>query len=287
MKTQAQKSDIKRLAFIVAASLIMAVNINTFVHAGGLYPGGFNGLTLLIQKIGKEFLNIYLPFSVINYTLNAFVIILAFKVIGKKFTFYTTLMIVLTGVFTDLIPPIVVTSDVLLIAVFGGIINGFAMSLCLIGAACAGGTDILVIFFSEKHGIDTWNYMLLGNVAMLLVAGVLFGWDKALYSIIFQYTSTQIVQMLHQRYKKHTLFIITGHPNEVYQIISENTNHGATIFTGTGCYEQEKRKMVYSVVSSDEVKTIVNKVRQEDKHAFINSIRTDQLTGHFYQRPND
>ena len=227
------------------------------------------------------------PFSVINYTLNAFVIILAFKVIGKKFTFYTALMIILTGIFTDLIPTIVVTSDVLLIAVFGGLINGFAMSLCLMGAACAGGTDILVIFFSEKYGIDTWNYMLLGNIAMLLVAGFLFGWDKALYSIIFQYTSTQIVQMMHQRYKKHTLFIITDHPDQIYQIIVENTNHGATIFTGTGCYEHEKRKMVYSVVSSDEVKTIVNKVRQEDGKAFINSIRTDQITGRFYQRPND
>ena len=66
MKTSALKSDIKRLVFIVAASLIMAVNINTFVHAGGLYPGGFNGLTLLLQKIGKEFLNISLPFSVIS-----------------------------------------------------------------------------------------------------------------------------------------------------------------------------------------------------------------------------
>lgn len=97
---------------------------------------------------------------------------------------------------------------------------------------------------------------------ILAVAGLLFGWDKALYSIIFQFTSTQVVQMLHQRYKKHTLFIITRHPDEVYEEISKLSHHSATRIDGTGCYSGDNTAMIYSVVSRDEAKVLVKKLRK-------------------------
>lgn len=287
MGKTSKKQELKRLAFIILASIIMAANIKTFVRAGGLYPGGFNGLTLLIQKIGQVYFSIGMPFSVINFALNAIVVVISYRFLGKKFTFYTCLMIGLTGILTDIIPGIPITSDILLIAVFGGIINGLAMSLCLMGAGSGGGTDIIAIMLSEKYHMETWNYIFISNVMMLMVAGYLFGWNQALYSIIFQFASTQIVSQLHLRYKKHTLFIVTSHPGEIYNEILACTNHGATIFTGTGCYEQEQRSMVYSVVSSDEVKEVMLKIHQVDEKAFINIIKTDQLNGRFYQRPTD
>lgn len=287
MKKQKQQSDWKRLLYTIIASVIVAANIKTFVRAGGLYPGGFNGLTLLIQKIGQVYLNIMLPFSLINFLLNSVVLIISFKVIGKKFTLYTCLMVGLTGILTDIIPGIPITSDILLIAIFGGIINGFAMSLCLMGSASTGGTDVIAIIFSEKYNMETWNYIFIGNVLILMIAGFLFGWNQALYSIIFQFTSTQIVHMLHLRYKKHTMFIISEHSQEIYNEIAKCTNHGATIFTGTGCYENEKRNMIYSVVSSDEVKEVMTRIRSVDSSAFINIVKTDQVNGRFYQKPND
>ena len=124
--------------------------------------------------------------------------------IGKKFTLYSGLMIVVSSILTDLLPGFEITSDPLLISIFGGIINGCAISLCLFANATSGGTDFIAIFFSERKGIDTWNYIFLGNVAMLIVAGLLFGWDKSLYSIIFQFASTQILHMLYKRYQKQT-----------------------------------------------------------------------------------
>ena len=276
-----------RFVLILLASVIMAINIKSFVEAGGLFPGGFNGLTLLIQRSAQDFWGLSLPFSLINFLLNAVPAILSFRLIGKRFTLYSCLMIVLTSVLTDMIPPMPLTDDILLICVFGGIINGFAISLCLMGRATSGGTDFIAVALSQKLNVDSWNYILLGNAAMLVVAGLLFGWDKALYSIIFQFASIQIVKMMDTRYKRTTLFIISEKSEEIYEHIRESTHHGATLFRGTGLYNGEPRSMIYSVISGNQVKNVTKVVRKVDPKAFVNILKTDQVAGNFYQRPND
>ncbi len=146
--------EAKRLGLILAASIIMAINIKTFVRTGGLFPGGFNGLTLLIQRSAEQFWGIALPFSVINFLLNAVPALISFKTLGKKFTVYSCIMILLTSVLTDVIPDVVITYDVLLICIFGGIINGFAISLCLMGRAIKG-APILSPWRCLKSSIST------------------------------------------------------------------------------------------------------------------------------------
>jgi len=278
------KVEVKRYGCAVIAAVIFAVNIKTFVRAGGLYPGGFNGLTLLIQGTFREFAGMEIPYTLINVVLNAVPVLIGLKYIGVKFTLSSCVVIVLSSILTDLIPSQPITYDPLLISIFGGLINGFVVSLCLIGNTSSGGTDFIAIYFSEKNGQDIWNYILCGNAVILVAAGLLFGWDKALYSIIFQFTSTQMVQMLHQRYKKHTLFIITRHPDEVYEEISKLSHHSATRLDGTGCYSGDNTAMIYSVVSREEAKLLVKKVAEVDPQAFVNIIKTDFINGRFYYK---
>ena len=282
-----QRNNLQRILLVIAASFIMAANIKIFVRAGDMFPGGFNGLTLLIQRTASRYFGLDLPFSVINLILNAVPAVISFLYIGKKFTLYSGLMILLSSVLTDILPSLAITSDPLLISIFGGIINGCAISLCLFAHATSGGTDFIAIFFSEKKGIDTWNYIFLGNAGMLIVAGLLFGWDKALYSILFQFASTQILHMLYKRYQKRTLLIITDKPEKVYETIQTNTHHDATLFQGTGCYEGKEKNLLYSVVSADEAKRTLDRIRRVDPNAFINCLKTEQVTGRFYIEPND
>lgn len=278
------KHELKRYGCAILAAIIFAVNIKTFVRAGGLFPGGFSGLTLLIQKIFLSYLGITLPYTLVNILLNAFPVLIGLKFIGKKFTLSSCCVIVLSSVLTDMLPTMWITYDMMLIAIFGGLINGAAVGLCLIGNTSSGGTDFFAIFFSEKYGRDIWNYILMGNALMLIIAGWLFGWPKALYSIIFQFTATQTVQMLHQRYKKHTLFIITQKPDEVYNEISQLTHHSATRLAGNGCYSNEATNLIYSVVSREEAKILVRKVKETDPQAFVNIIKTDYINGRFYHK---
>lgn len=281
------KKDGKNLLILCVASFFMAVNIKTFVRTADLFPGGASGLTILIQRIAETYFDVMLPYTLINLLLNAVPVYVGFRFIGKKFTLYSCLMIVLTSVLTDMIPAYVITYDVLLLSVFGGIINGAVVSMCLLASATSGGTDFIAIYLSDKKGVDSFNVILGVNVGILSIAGLLFGWEKALYSIIFQYVSTQMLHMLYKKYQQATLFIVTNQAKEVCQVIYEISNHGATVMDSEGSFEGQKRQMVYSVVSSAESKQVVEAVKKTDPDAFINVVRTEQLQGKFYHKPQE
>src|SRR5574344_401966 len=280
-------SPIKRTALVLAGAVLMAINLNTFVHTANLFPGGFTGLALLIQRAVLKYANFEIPFTVLYLVLNAFPVYISFRYIGKKFTLSSLLMIVVSSLLTDVIPGFNVTSDVLLCSVFGGLMNGIAIMCCLSADATSGGTDFIAIYFSERHGKDMWNAIFLGNCVILAIAGFLFGWTSALYSIIFQFASTQVLNMLYRRYQKTTLLIITDKPDELYHIIHEETNHGATRFEGTGCYRNSPKHMLDAVVSGDEVQSLSKELRKADPSAFINVLQTKELLGKFFTRPND
>ncbi len=281
------KSDLIRIMIIVACSFVMALNIKTFVRTGGLYPGGATGLTILIQRAAEKFLGLSIPYTPINILLNAGPVYIGFKYIGKKFTLYSCLMIVLSSVFTDMIPGYALTDDILLISIFGGIISGSVVSLCLTADATTGGTDFISIFLSQRSGMDSFNIILGINAVILCASGLMFGWDKALYSIIYQYVSTVVVHTLYKRYQQATLFIVTENPEKVCKAIYEKSHHGATILHGEGSFDHHQKQTVYSVVSSSEARRVVGAVKEEDEAAFINVIRTQALIGHFYQPPKD
>lgn len=281
------KDTAKRIVMVCIASLIMAVNIKSFVRTGGLFPGGASGLTLLIQRSFLMFFQITLPYTLINVILNVFPVYLGFRFIGKKFTIYSCVVIMLTNILTDILPGYAITYDTLLISIFGGILNGFAISLCLTVDATSGGTDFIAIYLSQKKGIDSFNIVFGLNAVILLLAGLLFGWDKALYSIIFQYTSTQVLHVMYKEYRQNTLFVITNFPEEVAETIYQVCRHGATIMEGEGSYEHRTRKIVYSVVSSSESKRLIAEIKKTDPQAFINVVKTEQVAGYFYQRPRD
>lgn len=175
----------------------------------------------------------------------------------------------------------------LLYSVFGGIINGALISFCLLLGGTSGGTDFISIYFSEQKGKDAWNYILIFNIVILLTAGLIFGFEIALYSIIFQYASTQAIKMLFTRYQKSTMLIITNEPNKVYKLIKDITNHSGTLFKGKGFYGDKDVNMVYSIVDADEVSLIVKELKKIDEKAFVNILRTEAIEGTFYKRPQE
>ena len=281
------KKDGKRFLIVVFAAILFALNIKIFVRAGDLFPGGVTGLTVLIQRLSEKYFGIELPYSPINYLLNAFPVYIGFRYIGKKFTLLSLLMIFLSGMITDLLPFYVITEDPLLISVFGGILGGTAVSHCLMADATSGGTDFIAIYLAQKHGMETWNLILAFNAVILSVAGYFFGWEEALYSIIYQFVSTQTLHTLYRNYQQQTLLVVTMNAQEVCDAIAKATHHGATILDAEGSHDHQHRKLVYSVVSGADSRAAINAARSADPEAFINSMRTTELRGNFYIRPKD
>jgi uncharacterized membrane-anchored protein YitT (DUF2179 family) len=200
-------------------------------------------------------------------------------------------MILVSGFLTDYMPDMFIKfiqlHDTLLSAVFGGIINGISIVLCLYAGASSGGTDFIAIYISEKYRKESWNYIFFGNCIVLTIAGVLFSLNKALYSIIFQYVTTLTLGTLYRNYQQSTLLIITKLPDEIHNMIHQKTNHGATIIDCFGSFEKHKRTLLYSVITATQVKDIIPEIKKIDDESFVNVIKTEHINGKFYHLPKD
>jgi len=280
---------VRRMFLIVAGSALMAFTVKTFVQAGGIVPAGFTGTVLLIQEVCWRNFNVRVPFSILYYIFNAVPGFICFKFVGKKFALYSLIVVFLTGLFIDWMPPMFIERlqlhDTLLSAVFGGLLYGLSSSLVFRAGTTSGGTDFIAICISERYRKDSFSYIFMGNCVILAFAGYLFDLNTALYSIIFQYVSTVSLKALYQDYQQRTLLIITNMPDEIFAVIDQITHHGATYFDGQGSYEKSHRIMLYSVVTASEVKKLIPAIRKIDPAAFINVLRTELINGQFYMPP--
>ena len=277
-----------RAALCVAGGALLAVNVQTFVHTGGLLPGGFVGLALLIRETASRFFGAEIPFGPVYVLLNAAPVFLSWRLVGRRYTLLSCLSVATASVLAETIPERLVVGDPALVAVFGGLVQGLSISLCLLAHATSGGTDFVAILLARRYHVDGWWSVLFFNAAVLLAAGFLFSWDKALWSIVFQYVSTQTIRTLHRRYRRHTVLAVTDRAADVAALIGRETRHGATRIDVTGVWGEVPHQMVYSVVDSDEVRAVVRGIHEIDPRSFVNVLKTDFIVAsRWYERPED
>jgi uncharacterized membrane-anchored protein YitT (DUF2179 family) len=305
MKSKSQvKAEILKYVILTFASLVMAIDYRTFVEWGNLYPGGAVGLAMLVQRVSQSICdslgwNVTVPFSPINVALNAIPVWIGFKYIGRKFTLQSLYVIFMSGFLADLVPVDLVRSvipaadlvrfesDPFITSLFGGIVFGFGIALCLRCNATSGGTDFIAIYLSEKKGRETWNLILAFNAMVLLAGGWMSGWTSALYSIIYQFVYIQVVHLMYRTYQYQTLIIVTTKPKKVCEAIYRISHHGATVMDGRGAFSGEQKSVVMSVVAADDTTHIYALCKSIDPNAFINTISTSRVIGRFYLRPRD
>lgn len=284
-KKNQKRKDIASVVCILMGSLMVAINLNTFVEQGNLVPGGFSGLAKLLQRVGLAYFDQKISFTLLNVLFNAIPAVFAFKLVGKKFTVLSCMSLLLVSVLVDTLPVIPITGDILLISVFGGIINGLGMSLILNNKASGGGTDFIAMSLSAKYKVSTFNYMLMFSAVIILISGFLFGMDKALYSIIFQFCNTQVINTFYKKYKKKTLLIVTENPAAVSADLLELTNHSSTILKGFGSFTGQKKYLIYTVLSDSDVKKMRKCIRENHPDTFVNVLNSSDVVGNFYIQP--
>ncbi len=276
-----------RAALCLAGGALLAVNVQTFVHTGGLMPGGFVGLALLIRETASRFFGFEIPFGLLYVLLNVPPVILSWRLVGRRYTALSCLSVAAASLLTGVIPARHVVGDPALVSVFGGLAQGFSISLCLLAHATSGGTDFVAILLARKYRVDGWGAVLFFNAAILLATGFLSGWDKALWSIVFQYVSIQAIKTLYHRYRRHTILAVTDRAAEIAAFIRRETRHGATRLEAFGVHADTPHQLVYSVVDSDEVRRIVRGIHEIDPASFVNAFKTDFISGRWHERPED
>ena len=279
------KYFLRDIFFAIAAGVLSAININTFVNAGNLVPGGFSGLSLLLVRIGAKFFDVNLNYSILYLLFNIPSTLLVFRYVSKRFTIISLFHIATVSLMVQVVPKFEITNDLLLISVFGGIISGLAGTLVLRGNGCAGGTDFISIYFAKKNQRSVWTEIFLVNCIMLAVSGVLFGWDSALYSIIYQFAGTQIVKMFDNRYKRTSFIIISDKAQEIAHAVYEKYHHSVTLFDAIGGFTNTERTVIYTVVGQYESSKLISTILEIDPKAFINISDNQRIVGNFHEKP--
>ena len=122
---------------------------------------------------------------------------------------------------------------------------------------------------------------------LLVIGGLLFDFDRALYSIIYQYVITTMLGTFYKRYQQDTLLVVTTMPQEIIAKIYELTHHDTTIIKGEGGYSGESKNILYSVIGRDQSDKVIKAIKDIDPAAFTNVIKTDQVNGRFYMTPKN
>ncbi|MCR5303469.1 MAG: YitT family protein [Lachnospiraceae bacterium] len=276
------KKTLITLASVVGSSALMAFAMALFMHEADLLPAGFMGVAKLVSMIGEK-AGLNIDTSVVLVCINFPVALICAKKISKKFVFYSLLQVFLLSCFMQVVPTFVLFEEIELNVIFGGCIYGFAVALALRGGASTGGTDFIALYVANKTGKEIWIQVFIFNCVTLAIFGYLFSWEKAGYSIVFQYISTKMVTTFHTRYKRVMMQIFTKEPDLVVSEYLKHFKHGITVIKGTGGYTGDETAILLSVTSSYELHEAMEVVKEADPKVIINVTKTSQFVGKFAQ----
>lgn len=279
---------IGRLArnFLLAtfASLFAAMTIKEFAIKGGLVSSGFSGLSILICKFASTYLNLDFSYSIVYLLLNLPALLLVIRSIGIRFTAISVYHIVLTSLLVEIMPILDFTNDLLLLSVFGGVISGVANAMIVYGEGCGGGIDFIAIHFANIKKESMWNFTLAANAIILTISGLLFGWTAALYSIIYQYVATKVLNGLDIKYKRVSMFVVSDKADEINALIKNKYDHSSSEIKCIGGYSRNVKKLLYIVVGTYEASVVSEDILKIDETAFINVVSTKRLIGKFSEK---
>jgi uncharacterized membrane-anchored protein YitT (DUF2179 family) len=271
----------KKLAVVAAGSLLVALAMNLFLIPANIYSSGFTGIAQLLSKVLSDYTPIHVSLGFLLFVLNIPVAILGWKKVGKSFTVYSFISVALSSLFLTLIPIKQVSGDILLNAVFGGVIQALGVGITLKWGASTGGVDIIAMVLSRMKDKPIGPYMLVINGVIIITAGFLYGWEKALYTLVTLYTSTRVIDAIHTRHAKLTAMIITKKSDEMKRAIQEKLVRGITILPAKGAFSNESREMLMIVLSRYELYDLERILKEVDPKAFTNIIQTTNIYGFF------
>ncbi|MBS4750148.1 MULTISPECIES: YitT family protein [unclassified Granulicatella] len=283
MKKFKYYQDVRSIVLLTAATLLQVFTLQAILTPANLLPSGFLGISVLIQNISKMFLPTPIPLNISSLVLNVVVAFLCYKGLSKRFAFLSLFQVVLSSFFLSIFHFQPILHDVMLAVLLGGALNGIYIALALYADGSTGGTDFIALYVSNKKGKSIWEYVFVGNVILLIVFALTSSWEQAGFSILFQFVATKTLENFHHRYEQLTLQITTETPEKIMDYYFENYKHGMSCIEGVGGYTHRKIYILYTVISSYELKEITKGILNSDPKAIINVMSTEQFYGNFYR----
>ena len=273
--------EAKRIIVVIFGSLLMAISLNFFLINANVYASGFSGAAQLVSSILFDQLGITISTGILLFIFNIPVFILGWFKVGRGFTIYSIISVVFTTIFMEVLPVLSLSNDIILNAVFGGVIAGVGVGISLKLGASTGGMDIVAMVLSRLQDKPIGTYFLLLNGIIIVLAGILYEPENALYTMVALYVTTSVIDMIHTRHEKVTAMIITHKAEELQQAIHQKMVRGITIVPAKGAYSKEDKNMLYLVITRYELYDLEKIINEIDPQAFTNIVQTVGIFGFF------
>ena len=266
-KTRAQlfREYTTRAIFIIIGAFITAASLETFLLPNNIIDGGVIGISMMVHYITKWNLGIVI------LCINIPFILMAFQKLGKKFVLQTLFATSMLAIATNVFHGFKVTEDLLLSTVFGGIILGFGVGLILRNNASLDGTEMVSILLSKKiKVISVGELLMFINLFIYTGAGFMFGWERALYSIMTYYIASKVIDsVLEGLDKSKSVRIVSEHYRELGDAIMKELDTSVTYMKTLGGYSRQEKILTFCVVNKFEVAKLKDLVHSIDPRAFI------------------
>ena len=266
--------DIKDLGKAILGSFLFCFAINYFVVPNNLYTGGILGLSQLIRSIVIEVFKINTAFDfsgIIYYLINIPLFVIAYKSISKTFFFRTIFAVSIQAIMLSILPSKLLVNDVLTNVVVGGILGGVGVGILLSSGASTGGTDILGLALAKKNNhFSVGKFGLLVNVFIYLIAGLRYGLEIMIYSIIYSFVDNQMVDKMHEQNICSTAFIFCKeNPKPINEFIKNELNRDFTYWDAKGGYDDSKTYIIYTALTKYELIKLERNMKKFNIHTFM------------------
>lgn len=218
--------------------------------------------------------------------MNIPVIILGWFKVGKGFTIYSIISVAFTTIFLETIPFVKFSEEILLNAVFGGLLSGIGVGISLKWGASTGGMDIIAMILSRIKDRPIGIYFLVMNAMIIFFAGWLYDPEKALFTLVTLYVTTRVIDALHTRHNKLTAMIVSTKGDSLTKSIHSRMVRGITRIPAKGAFTGEDREMLFMVITRYELYDLEQIVKDTDPNAFVNIVQTTGVFG-FFRKDED
>lgn len=276
------KESLYQYAVITLGALVLALGQLVFIKPLHIPLGGVSGVALVVNYLWK------LPIGLVSIVLNLPLFVLGWRTMGREFFYKTVYATVVNSIFLDILDPILPAFPVemLLAALYGGIVMGAGYGLLFRAGGTSGGIDIVSKWLNGKKDIPVGTTNFIINIFVIIGSAAIYGNpDSALYALVTSYVSSVVIdKMVYGMDAQKSALIITGKPVEVSRGIMEQLHRGVTAMEGVGMYTGDKRTVLLCAVRRHETGTLKRIILQEDARAFMLISNTNEVFGTNFKR---
>lgn len=277
MKSDRWRVRLRDLALIIGGSAIFAVGLDCFEVPNGLAAGGITGLATVFYALAEQ-VGVYLPVGLQTIVMNIFLLLLVIKSGNRGYIVRTVLGIVASGLLTDALAPfmpVLGNGDLLLCALWGGVITGVGLGLVFRTGGNTGGTDIIAQLLAKKLSMPMGTAIILVDGVVIAVSAPVFSIENALYAAIAMYICGKVIDaVVDGPRSERAAYIISEKHAEIANAIMYDLNRGCTELQARGVWSGNDRPVLFCVLGRGQVPLLKEVVAQEDPEAivFINEV---------------